>query len=293
MPLPLPHPSLVLLLLATCSQLTNASCFLPNGTDINRLRLGPVPYDRWLPCNNNGGMCCRLNDTNPDTCTDQGLCHNDVAPTLWRESCTERDWGGACLQLCVGASGINTGNPNWPNGTPLRNSHVPLTQCQDGSLCCGYNNTNCCSRSQGSFIVNGQVSTSNPSSSTTTTTGTSATSSPASSSPSTSSRNTGAIAGGVVGGVVGLLVVLGAVWWGLRGRKRGDVDTVDTDGGGGGGGGNGVAQQAPRPGFSEMDSSEQQMHELVGGRGVPVGYKKVRQSSLGEVHELDGGAGGR
>lgn len=111
--MPLPLPSLLILLLTTCSQLTNASCFLPNGTDINRLRLGPVPYDRWLPCNNNGGMCCRLNDTNPDTCTDQGLCHNDVAPTLWRESCTERDWGGACLQLCVGASGINTGNPNW------------------------------------------------------------------------------------------------------------------------------------------------------------------------------------
>lgn len=80
---------------------------------------------------------------------------------------------------------------------------------------------------------------------------------------------------------MGLLLILGALWWFLRRRKRTPAD-------------NGVMQQSQQPGFSEMESSEQQRHELV---GEGVGYKKIRQSSLGgegvpERYEL-GAAGGR
>lgn len=170
-----------------------------------------------------------------------------------------------------------------PNGTPLRNSHVPITECQDGSFCCGYNNTNCCSQSQGSFIVDGQVTTSKPSLSSTSSFTASATSSAIASTSSKSSSNTGAIAGGVVGVVVGLLLVLGALWFFLRRRKGASADS------------DGVVQQSQRPQFSEMESTEQQRHELVGSG---VGYKKVRQSNLGrgmvevpERYELDAGLG--
>ncbi|QDS67703.1 hypothetical protein FKW77_005564 [Venturia effusa] len=273
------------LVLATLLTSTYAACFLPNGTDINRLRLGNVGYDRWLPCATTGGMCCRLNDSSPDTCTSQGLCHNDVAPNLWRESCTDSSWGSTCLQLCVGANAINTGNPNWPNGTPVRDSHTPLTECQDNSLCCGRNNTVCCSQGQGKFIVNGQVTNSKPSSTSSSSSSptASATSSTAPASSSNSSSNTGAIAGGVVGGVAGLLLILGALWGFLRRRKRAPADT-------------GAIQQSSsqRPPLSEMDSSEPQKHEMA---SEGLGYRNVGQNVLGggvsEVHELDGGPSSR
>jgi hypothetical protein len=60
-------------------------CFLPNGTDINKLRGGPN-QDYFLPCNSGGGdsMCCRTNSTGPDTCLSNGLCHNDREPNTWR-----------------------------------------------------------------------------------------------------------------------------------------------------------------------------------------------------------------
>lgn len=53
-----------------------------------------------------------------------------------------------------------------------------------------------------------------------------------------------------------------------------------------------MVQQSQRPAFSEMESSEQQRHELVAGEGEgEVGYKKVGRSGLGagQVHELDAG----
>lgn len=129
--------------------------------------------------------------------------------------------------------------------------------------------------------MNGQITTSKPSS--TSSSSASATSSAAASTPSKSSSNTGAIAGGAVGGVVGLLFVIGALWWFQRRRKRAPADSV-------------AVQQSQRPHLAEMDSTERQTHELVGSG---VGYKKVRQSSLGgggmvEVpgrYELDAAAG--
>jgi hypothetical protein len=91
-----------------------ANCFLPNGTDINKLL--NVATDNWLPCSKDGdSMCCRTGGAYPDTCKPNGLCHNDIAPNLWRESCTDPSWRSpACVQLCVQINLVNTGNPN-PN----------------------------------------------------------------------------------------------------------------------------------------------------------------------------------
>jgi len=239
------------------SSFVHAGCYLPNGTEINQLR--NVPYDNWLPCKKNGdSMCCRTNGTSPDTCTSNGLCHNSAAPNIWRESCTDPTWQSpACLRLCIQVNAINTGNPNWPDGTPVRNSHVPVTKCQDGSFCCGNNNTHCCSAGQGVFIVNGQVSNSKPSASSASASKSSASKSAAPSSASStgslgsdsssnsgsSSSHTGAIAGGVVGGVLGLALVAGAIWFLLRRRR--------------------TSHNTPKV-ASELDSAETQRHELGG-----------------------------
>lgn len=104
--------ALALLALSLLLNLAWADCYLPNGTSITQLRGSP----QWLPCNSSSpySMCCRTNGTGTsDTCLPNGLCHNDVAPNLWRESCTDPTWQSPyCLQLCTSATAINTGNPN-------------------------------------------------------------------------------------------------------------------------------------------------------------------------------------
>jgi hypothetical protein len=171
------------------------------------------------------------------------------------------------------------------NGTPLRNSHVPVTECQDGSFCCGNNNTKCCSAGQGSFVVNGQVTISKPSSTSSTTSSTStatSTSSVVVAMTSKSSSNTGAIAGGVVGGVVGLVLILGAIWFFVRRRKSVGADTGAKE----------------RLALHEMESTDAQRHEMMGSGSFATGNKKMGQSGattgpgMVEVpgtHELDAG----
>jgi len=65
-----------------------------------------------------------------------------------------------------------------------------LTFCQDGSLCCGYDNATCCATGQGVFLFHGRVTTSKPSGFVSleppgVTTSVQSTAAPASSSPST------------------------------------------------------------------------------------------------------------
>lgn len=130
-----------------------AACYFPNGTDRNANK-GFEPYQ---PCvvsdDGRPSMCCRTNDGNPDTCQPDGLCLNDdFGGILWREACTDKTWTAPeCIKLCIDGD--------------MAKSDVNVTQCDDGSLCCGMTAASraCCDRGQGRWIVNGQVVDTNPS----------------------------------------------------------------------------------------------------------------------------------
>lgn len=77
----------------------HASCYFPNGTDMNTL----FPQDIYLPCN--GGdvdsMCCALNRNFPDKCRSDGLCLSTFDGNAWRDGCTDRTWQSPkCVSLC-------------------------------------------------------------------------------------------------------------------------------------------------------------------------------------------------
>ena len=119
----------------------------------------------------------------------------------------------------------------------LRNStDVRVTECTDGSICCGADNTTCCDEGNGQFILGDRLVDSIPSSTTLPTIITYAprpksndTSTPRQNStedlntpedkPASGASNTAAIAGGTVGGVVAIALVVGAVLLFLRRRK--------------------------------------------------------------------------
>ncbi|KIW03167.1 uncharacterized protein PV09_05395 [Verruconis gallopava] len=220
-----PSLHLTLYILAfLCIRGSNCNCFLPNGTDVNRLF--DLDGDVWVPCSTAGddSMCCRTNVTKgADTCVSNGLCHSNGGPMLWRESCTDPTWTSpACLQLCVAAGRKvqNSTSARWPNGTSFQDANVAVTECNDGSFCCNRGNTDCCAKGNGLFVVDGKVQSS---------TGTPTASLPnASSTPKGSDAshvggrtggNVGAIAGGVVGGIIALVAVVGGVVHRLRRRK--------------------------------------------------------------------------
>ncbi|KAH7134932.1 hypothetical protein B0J11DRAFT_564384 [Dendryphion nanum] len=199
----------ILLLVLVAS--VQAACFYPNGTQNN---------DFYQPCGNKGqhSMCCRINDTFPDTClTDSarlGLCAN--GDLLWRESCTD---------------------PTWQSEGNLADDHVTLRTCDDGSYCCGTNAeaANCCARRHGKFLSKGQVLTTNPlltsssttsslaspslSSMTTISTTNSISSQTENIQPQPVKSETPLIAGVVVGGVLGLAIIIAVVWLIMHRRK--------------------------------------------------------------------------
>lgn len=96
------HDWVLLLSLILLSSQAVAQCFLPNGTDRNSLP--GVEKGDYLPCDNNAkvSMCCALGrKQDPDSCLSNGLCKSKDDSVYWRESCTDRKWGPACLQLFV------------------------------------------------------------------------------------------------------------------------------------------------------------------------------------------------
>ncbi|KAL8688903.1 MAG: hypothetical protein Q9218_005300 [Villophora microphyllina] len=185
-------------------------------------------------------MCCRTNST--DTCNSDGLCQSDWDGNLWRDFCTDPTWQApGCTKLCLGSLGTD--------GDGNTGGSVRVTQCSNGSYCCGVgsNANECCSTGGGVWIAkNGHTTSVNPSattgaaasssSTTTTSSSTKATSStqttPTAQGPtaaastskptssSKSSSNTGVIAGGVVGGVVAIAIIAVAVLLVLRKRKN-------------------------------------------------------------------------
>ncbi|KAF6843235.1 hypothetical protein CMUS01_02278 [Colletotrichum musicola] len=182
------------------------SCFVPNGTERHLLNNGVD--DTYRPCSplsEGHTMCC---NTQPgDQCRDDGLCWNPRMRFLWRESCTDRTWESPrCLKLCINGE-ARTG------GYPSSQMDVRITECPDGSLCCGKPDEAiaCCTAGTGKRIVNGQVVDASASASPT---------------PSASAGGGGSsvdmrvvggsVAGAVVAGVLALAVAL--CWY--RRRKR-------------------------------------------------------------------------
>lgn len=126
---------------------------------------------------------------------------------------------------------------------PLEDGSIPndvgVSPCDDGSWCYGANNRDCCSRHEGYFIVNGTQTKQNPNAATSSTSSSTASSSssPTSTSspaapvpapvPAPGALSTGAKAGIGVGIGLGALLLLAAVTWFLRRRRRGSHQSPD------------------------------------------------------------------
>lgn len=77
----------------------DTQCYAPNGEKV---------HPKFSPCIAVEGeisMCCRINDTHPDVCLKNGLCHlkNDKKEEYYRNYCNDRDWNSPnCLKnVCV------------------------------------------------------------------------------------------------------------------------------------------------------------------------------------------------
>ncbi|KAF2788923.1 hypothetical protein K505DRAFT_378563 [Melanomma pulvis-pyrius CBS 109.77] len=232
--------------------LAHANCFLPNGTDRNVLY--PGKGQNYLPCDTSSefSMCCRTYEPGgfPVDVCEGSFCRNSKTKELWRESCSDATWKSeGCVKLCVeGEDG---------------DVDVMLTECPDGSLCCGNSNNLCCDRGGGKWVVDGKILSTNPnpsaSSSASSTTSSTAvsTSLDHASASSDSSRashasvasvtqdastetstqgpaaagprnKTPIIAGSVVAGIAGLALVVGLVWLVLRRRASAPKPPLDT-----------------------------------------------------------------
>ena len=115
----------------------------------------------------------------------------------------------------------------------MKNKNVDVTQCDDGSFCCGIGNngSTCCSQGKGVWMVDGKETSVNPnktssaaaSSSVTPATSAASASVPSKYGTATHHSRAGAIAGGVVGGAVALLLLAGLVYWVMRRRRHGNA----------------------------------------------------------------------
>ncbi|OBT93560.2 hypothetical protein VE01_08363 [Pseudogymnoascus verrucosus] len=129
--------------------IVQATCYNPDGSKITN--------PAFQPCNQVVGkfsMCCGTNWTGgvvmPDTCQENGLCLNSFenAPLYWRGSCTDPTWKSPnCLSnLCT-----TDGDAGVDGSAAAQN--VALTECSDGSWCCGGGNDSCCKDGTGTRIA--------------------------------------------------------------------------------------------------------------------------------------------
>ncbi|KAF6806364.1 hypothetical protein CSOJ01_08859 [Colletotrichum sojae] len=145
------------LALASLAAFASAQCFLPNGTEQSGAE--GVGKNSWRPCGSSGhGMCC--NTFSGDTCQD-GLCWNPIGKVYWRESCTDPTWQSPkCLKLCIDTD-KDADSPG-AMGLSMNQADVLVTECSDGSFCCGNGPSakKCCESGKGLSVVDGQVVTS-------------------------------------------------------------------------------------------------------------------------------------
>ena len=215
-----------------------ASCYFPNGTDVNAV----LPTEVYQPCDagDEDSMCCALNRPNPDKCRSDGLCLSTYDGNIWRETCTDRSWKSPkCIKLCD--SGIGRGTRahgenfrtlltvcviqgQYIEGVDrqLDGFEFTITPCGDGSYCCG-NGTDaqsCCDGKKGVFLLNGETTSKNSSGTSSVASGSSTSTSEisisttlshASQPPTSSKNNTGAIVGGVIGSIAILALIIGMI----------------------------------------------------------------------------------
>lgn len=70
-----------------------ATCYAPDGTKVTDLK-----YQPCISIENEFSMCCRLNDTDPGQCLQNGLCYMTSRKEYWRDYCTDETWNSPnCL----------------------------------------------------------------------------------------------------------------------------------------------------------------------------------------------------
>ncbi|KAF2688248.1 hypothetical protein K458DRAFT_415276 [Lentithecium fluviatile CBS 122367] len=240
MPSTLRLPTVLTLALTLLTPLASTACYDPDGN--------LEKNSEYIPCSNNATdplhtICCATNrsvDRGPDICVPNGLCQVGLkkgetakaVPAYTKPQCTKSEYGEVgCLHVC--------GNNNLEFLTPCDTS---AGGNKSRTWCCGFENTDCCSRSDAEIIFldfadalatessstssrASSTPTASPSTSTPASTPTSASSTPTpttptipstSPSPSTASSTsltTGAKAGIGIGASVGALVLIGLGIW--------------------------------------------------------------------------------
>ena len=131
-----------------------ATCYHPSKNPVN----DPASRSCPVPPGQQHSMCCALNRDDPDHCTSgfnflpPGFCLNPGDSVLYRDGCTDPDWGPDCVS--VRSSGQGTDN----NGDTieLNDNDYMMTACGDGTYCCGKldEGVSCCSQGKGFYIVN-------------------------------------------------------------------------------------------------------------------------------------------
>ncbi|KAJ5634793.1 hypothetical protein N7528_002635 [Penicillium herquei] len=108
------------------------TCYAPDGTSVKSHIYAPCIAIEGVE-----SMCCRINDTNPDTCLSSGLCYTNGTGIAgyWRDFCTDETWDSP---NCLSKSICNTtagGNSSW--------TYI-MTACgSNNQYCCG-DDTSCC-----------------------------------------------------------------------------------------------------------------------------------------------------
>ena len=104
-------------------------------------------------------MCCATqNRAIADYCQKDGsgdyngFCLGGGDSYLYRNSCTDRNWGPDCLNLCTNGLGIY----GYSADGNMNNGDWPVTYCGDGMYCCGQKDvgTTCCTQGNGYYLVN-------------------------------------------------------------------------------------------------------------------------------------------
>ena len=242
---------LYLFLTSAASVAGLSDCYLPNGT---ALPLSSA-YEPCIATENVFSMCCVLNVTalealgfteaRLDTCLPNGMCQAPASVGGFaRDMCTDPTWKSPnCLNICVGGSvsPVFSSSPNLRltiQGGGTAEDASALTQCTDGSWCCGSKNTACCNNNQGFQVAKAipPYVVADASSTGTATSSPTGTSSPAqntqnsiSTNPPVKASSNGAEIGlGAALGVILLAAVVVGVYFFFkrRGIRRGRVELV-------------------------------------------------------------------